>query len=85
MKLVKLMLSLALGASLFAGCSEVQRKVEETGRGFTEHALSKGASTVQDAGDMAINKGADTATGNDKQSQDRNALKGNDNDSDKDK
>ena len=84
MKRFTLMLSLVLGASLLAGCSEVKRKVEETGRGFTEHALSKTASNVQDAGDSAIDKSANAATGNDKQSQDRNALKGND-DSDKDK
>jgi hypothetical protein len=82
MKRVALMLSLALGISLLAGCSEVKRKVEETGRGITEHALSKAAGNAQDAGDAAVNKSVDGATTSDKQSQDRNALNGNSDDSD---
>lgn len=83
MKRFTLLLSLGLGVLMLAGCGEVKRKVVETGRGVSEHVLSKGFGTVQDKADESVNKGVDTATGNDKQSKDRNALNGKDDDTDK--
>ena len=85
MKRITLFLSLGLGVLLLAGCNDVKRKASEVGRGFVEHGLSKTAGTISDKGDESINKASDAATGNDKQSKDRNALKGNDDDPDKDK
>jgi hypothetical protein len=83
MKRITLCLSLGLGILLVAGCGEVKRKAHEVGRGFVEHGLSKTAGTISDKGDAAINKASDAATGDDKQSKDRNALKGGDDESDK--
>jgi hypothetical protein len=85
MKRITILLSLGLGVLFFAGCNDIKRKAVEVERGAVEHALSKTASTASDKADESINKASDTATGNDKQSKDRNALKGNDDDSDKDK
>lgn len=83
MKRIALLFSLTLGMLMLSGCSEAKRKAEETLRGTEEHVLSKGFGTVQDKADESVNKGADVVTGADKQSKDRNALKGNDDDSDK--
>jgi hypothetical protein len=83
MKRITFLLSLGLGLLVVAGCSDVKRKTTEVIRGAKEHALSKTAATASDKADESINKASDSATGGDKQSKDRNALKGNDEDSDK--
>ena len=85
MKRMVMLLSLGLGILMVTGCSEAKRKAAETLRGAEEHALSKGFGDVQDKADSAINKGEATATGQDKDAKDRNALNGNDDSSDKDK
>jgi hypothetical protein len=83
MKRMTLFLSLGFGVLLLAGCNDIKRKAIEVERGAQEHVLSKTASTASDKADEAVNKGADSVTGADKKSKDRNALKGNEDDSDK--
>jgi hypothetical protein len=83
MKRVTLVLSLGLVLLVLAGCNDIKRKAIDVGRGAKEHVLSKTASTASDKAAEKIDKGADNVTGGDKQSKDRDALKGNEDDSDK--
>lgn len=84
MKRFAIVTALGLGVSILAGCNKVAHEVEQGARGVEEHALSKVVGSATDKADSQVNKGTDAITG-DNQSKDRNALSGNDSDTDKDK